>query len=101
MHVSARQEALLLPAFSCGQEQGQPGSADAISHFLAKTGRIGYLAVVFWQGPEKTGEAFLIPWPEVIGHYATDKGVTIIVSRSSIVLARSKDGYLIEILNAK
>jgi hypothetical protein len=74
---------------------------DAISDFLAKTGRIGYLAVEFRQGPEKEDEAFLVPWPVVAGHYAADKGITIEQARSGIVLARSKEGYLIESLNAK
>ena len=74
---------------------------DAISDFLAKTGRIGYLAVEFRQGPGKAGEAFLIPWPVVVDHFRANKGITIEDARSCIVLARSKDGYLLESLNAK
>ncbi|MGB9177280.1 MAG: Holliday junction resolvase [Methanoregula sp.] len=73
----------------------------AISNFLTKTGRIGYLAVEFRKGPGKAGETFLIPWPMVIGHYVADKGIAIEDARSGIVLATSKDGYLIETLNAK
>ncbi|MDD1684134.1 MAG: Holliday junction resolvase, partial [Methanoregula sp.] len=74
---------------------------DAISDFLKKTGRIGYLAVEFRQGPGKASEAFLIPWPVVVGHFVDNKGITLDDARSCIVLARSKDGYLIESLNAK
>ena len=74
---------------------------DAISDFLTKTGRTGYLAVEFRQGPQKAGGAFLIPWPVVVGHYMADNGITIDDARSCVVLARSKDGYRIESLNAK
>lgn len=74
---------------------------DAISDFLAKTGRTGYLALEFRQGPGKAGEAFLIPWPVVTRYFGTSKGITIDDARSCIVLAGSKDGYLIESLNAK
>jgi Holliday junction resolvase len=74
---------------------------DAISDFLSRTGRIGYLAVEFRQGPGKPNEAFLIPWPVVVGHYVANRGITREDARSCIVLARSKDGYLLESLNAK
>jgi hypothetical protein len=74
---------------------------DAISDFLTRTGRIGYLAVEFRKVPGTAGGAFLIPWPVVIGHYVTDKGITIEDARCGIILARSRDGYLIESLNAK
>jgi Holliday junction resolvase len=74
---------------------------DAISDFLAKTGRIGFLAVEFRQGPGKASEAFLIPWPLVVGHFRDNKGITIDDARSCIALTKSKDGYLLESLNAK
>lgn len=74
---------------------------DAISDFLRKSGRIGYLAVEFRQGPGKESEAFLIPWPVVAGQFVANKGITIEDARSCIVLARSKDGYLLESLNGK
>ena len=74
---------------------------DAISDFLTKTGRIGYLAVEFRQGPGKASEGFLIPWPVVVGHFRANKGITIEDARSCIALTRSKDGYLLESLNAK
>jgi Holliday junction resolvase len=74
---------------------------DAISDFLQKTGRIGFLAVEFRQGPGKAGEAFLISWPVVVEHFRANRGITIDDARSGIVLARSKDGYLLESMNAK
>ena len=74
---------------------------DAISHFLVKTGRIGFLAVEFRQGPGRASEAFLIPWPLVVGHFRANIGITPDDARSCIILARSKDGYLLESLNAK
>jgi hypothetical protein len=82
-------------------DQDKVRQVDAVSHFLTKTGRIGYLALEFRNGPGKAGEAFLIPWPLVTAHYAANKGITIEDARASIVLAGSKDGYLIESLNAK
>jgi hypothetical protein len=69
---------------------------DAISDFLAKTGRIGFLAVEFRQGPGKASEAYLIPWVTVIDHYQTNKGITIEDARACIALTRSKDGYVLE-----
>jgi hypothetical protein len=74
---------------------------DAISDFLTRSGRIGFLAVEFRQGPGKAGEAFLIPWPVVAGHFEANTGITLDDARSGIVLARSKNGYLLESLNAK
>jgi Holliday junction resolvase len=69
---------------------------DAISDFLARTGRIGFLAVEFRQGPGKTGEAYLIPWPEVVGHFRNNKGISIEDARAGIALSRSKDRYVLE-----
>jgi Holliday junction resolvase len=71
---------------------------DAISDFLAKTGRIGFLAVEFRQGPGKASEAFLIPWPRVVEHYKENKGITIDDARQSVVLGKTKDGYVLESL---
>ena len=69
---------------------------DAISDFLAKTGRIGFLAVEFRQGPGKTSEAFLIPWATVVSHFKENKGITIDDARAGIALSRSKGGYVLE-----
>jgi Holliday junction resolvase len=74
---------------------------DAISDFLLKTGRIGFLAVEFRQGPGRASEAFLIPWPVVVVHFRANRGITIDDARSGIALTRSKDGYLLESLSAK
>jgi len=69
---------------------------DAISDFLAKTGRIGFLAVEFRQGPGKASEAFLIPWAMVVEHFRENKGITIDDAREGIALTRSKEGYVLE-----
>ncbi|MGA2918498.1 Holliday junction resolvase [Methanoregula sp.] len=69
---------------------------DAISDFLSKTGRIGFLAVEFRQGPGKASEAYLIPWTSVIEHFRNNKGISIEDARACIVLTRSKDGYVLE-----
>jgi hypothetical protein len=74
---------------------------DTISDFLEKSGRTGFLAAEFRQGPEKAGEAFLIPWTVVVDHFRATKGITIDDARSCIVLAMTKDGYLLESLYAK
>lgn len=74
---------------------------DAISDFLAKTGRAGYLAVEFRRGPGKASEAFLIPWPVVVGHYRENRGITVDDARGCIALARTKNGYELDSLNAK
>ena len=74
---------------------------DAISDFLIKTGRIGYLAIEFRQGHGKASEGFLIPWPVVVEHFRASKGITVEDARSCIVLARCKDGYLLTSMNAK
>jgi Holliday junction resolvase len=69
---------------------------DAISDFLAKTGRVGFLAVEFRQGPGKASEAYLIPWSEVVEHFRTNKGITIEEARSCTALSRCKDGYVLD-----
>jgi len=70
---------------------------DAISDFNKKTGRRGFLAVEFRQGPGKASEAFLIPWAVVVGHFSENRGITIEDARAAgIALARSKDGYVLE-----
>jgi len=70
---------------------------DAISDFLIKTGRAGYLAVEFRQGPGKANEAYFIPWATIVVHYKENKGITVEDARASgTALSRSKDGYLLE-----
>ncbi|MGB7787478.1 Holliday junction resolvase [Methanoregula sp.] len=69
---------------------------DVISDFLARTGRIGFLAVEFRQGPGKASEAYLIPWASVVEHFRNKKGISIDDARTFIPLARSKNGYVLE-----
>ena len=70
---------------------------DAISDFLIKTGRVGYLAVEFRQEPGKVREAYLILWAVVVGHYKENKGITLEDARTSgTALSKSKDGYVLE-----
>jgi len=72
---------------------------DAISDFLARTGRVGYLAVEFRSGPGKSNEAFLIPWTTVVSHYKENQGITIGDARTGVPLFRSKDGYVLKSLS--
>lgn len=81
--------------------KNQVHQVDEISDFLAKTGRVGFLAVEYRQDPGKASEAFLIPWPVVVGHYQKNRGIAIDDARTCIVLGTTKDGYLLESLNAK
>ena len=70
---------------------------DAISDFLIKTCRAGYLAVEFRQGPGKANEAYLIPWATIVCHYKENKGITVEDARTSgTALSCSKDGYVLE-----
>jgi Holliday junction resolvase len=69
---------------------------DAISDFLAKTGRIGFLAVEFRQGPGKANEAYMLPWAVVVAHYRENRGITIDDARACVALGRCKDGYVLE-----
>jgi Holliday junction resolvase len=74
---------------------------DAISDFLSKTGRTGYLAVEFRPGAGKPNEAFLIPWNVVVKHFGDNRGISIDDARQGIPLLRSRGGYHLETLNAK
>jgi Holliday junction resolvase len=84
--------------FHPGRNKVHP--VDAISDFLTTTGRRGYLAVEFRQGP-KAGEAFLIPWAVVADHFRDNRGISVEDARTQITLSRCKDGYLLDSLNAK
>jgi hypothetical protein len=74
---------------------------DKIADFLKMSGRRGFLALEFRQGPGTENEAFLIPWPVVAAHFREHSGIAREDARSGIVLVRSKDGYLLNSLNAK
>ena len=80
--------------FHTGKDHVHP--VDAISGFLDETGRTGYLAIEFRQGPVKAGEAFLIPWITVVGHFHSGTGITVDDARACIALTRSKEGYVLE-----
>jgi hypothetical protein len=69
---------------------------DAITDFLAKTGRRGFLAIEFRSGPGKASEAFLIPWAVVVNHFRENKGISIDDARTCIALTKSKDGYVLD-----
>jgi Holliday junction resolvase len=74
---------------------------DAISDFLQKTGRAGYLAVEFRSGAGKPNEAYLIPWAVVVDHFRDNRGISIDDARAGIALSRSRGGYHLERLDAK
>jgi Holliday junction resolvase len=69
---------------------------EAISDFLVKTGRIGFLAIEFRQDPGTASMAFLIPWATVVEHFRANKGITIDDAQAGIALLHSKDGYVLE-----
>ena len=69
---------------------------EAISDFLAKTGRTGYKAIEFRQEPGKESEAFLIPYATVVEHYQNNLGITIEDARNYTELGQSKDGYILK-----
>ena len=68
---------------------------DAISGFLARTGRRGYLAVEFRFGPGKAREAFLIPWGALVKFYRSSPGIGIDEFRGFITLSRTPDGWVL------
>ena len=87
------------PSIKESMEAFRKESIDAlvvVPLFLAKTGRIGFLAVEFRQGPGKPSEAFLIPWAIVVAHFQENKGITIEDARAGIALAKCKNGYVLE-----
>ena len=69
---------------------------DAITGFLKKTGRTGFLAIEFRFGPGKANEAYLIPWATVIEHFKLNRGISLDDARQCITLSRSREGYLLE-----
>jgi Holliday junction resolvase len=68
---------------------------DAISGFLSRTGRRGYLAIEFRFGSGKAREAYLIPWASLVGFYRSAPGIGIDDFRGFITLSRTPDGYLL------
>jgi hypothetical protein len=69
---------------------------DAISDFLAKTGRNGFLAIEFRHGPDIASEAFLIPWATVVKHFIKNQGITVDDARNHIEIGHGKNGYILD-----
>jgi Holliday junction resolvase len=69
---------------------------DAISDFLEKTGRKGYLAVEFRSGPGKAKEAYLLSWSDVRKLYGQSPGISIEEFRSGISLSRDGECYILD-----
>jgi Holliday junction resolvase len=74
---------------------------DAITDFLKKTGRAGFLAIEFRFGAGKANEAYLIPWATVAEQYRLNRGISLDDARHYTALTRSREGYLLEQLYAK
>lgn len=71
---------------------------DAISSFIEKTGRKGFLAVEFRAGPGKPKEAYLLPWDIVIEIRGENAGISRDNFSRGIRLDRSSDGYHLDTL---
>ena len=80
--------------FHTGKQTIHP--VDAISEFLAKTGRVGYLAIEFRQETGKASEAFLVPWMTVVEHFRKNQGISLDNARNFIEFGHSRDGYILE-----
>jgi Holliday junction resolvase len=72
---------------------------DAISGFLSRTGRRGFLATEFRFGSGRAREAYLIPWNSLVRFYETVPGIGIEDFRSFITLSRTSEGYLLRDLD--
>ncbi|ADN35766.1 conserved hypothetical protein [Methanolacinia petrolearia DSM 11571] len=66
---------------------------DAISEFIHKTGRQGFLAVEFRAGAGKPKEAYLLPWDLVIEFRKKNAGISKEDFSAGIRLERSGGGY--------
>ncbi|NYT06563.1 MAG: Holliday junction resolvase [Methanomicrobiales archaeon] len=75
---------------------------DAISDFLTKTGRRGYLAVEFRSGPGRALEAFLYPWDEVALAFGSRPGISLDEFRErGVALSRCSERYTLDQLYPK
>lgn len=68
---------------------------DAISSFIKKTGRQGFLAVEFRAGAGKPKEAYLLPWDLVIEFREKNAGISKEDFSGGIKLGRSGRGYFL------
>ena len=66
---------------------------DAITDFIKRTGRRGFLAVEFRFGAGRAKEAYLMPWSRVLGYYGNVPGISIDDSRLCCALNRSGEEY--------
>lgn len=65
---------------------------DAITDFLKKTGRAGFLAIEFRFGAGKANEAYLIPWAAVIDHFRLNRGISLEMPGATLLFpVRGKD----------
>ena len=69
---------------------------DAITDFLAKRGKTGYLAIEFHQPPGKENRAFLILWEIVIRHFRKNQGISVKDAMKYRELGQSGQGYILE-----
>ena len=68
---------------------------DAISYFIQKTGRKGFLAVEFRAGAGRPKEAYLLPWDIVIEIRGINAGISKEDFSRGIKLERTADGYVL------
>lgn len=68
---------------------------DAITEFLRRTGRRGYLAVEFRGGSGRKNEAFLMPWETLLTHWGYDAGIAREEFFNGIPLERQGDAYIL------
>lgn len=68
---------------------------DAITEFLRRTGRRGFLAVEFRGGPGQKNEAYLMPWATLLSCRAAGQGIGRDEFAACIPLERCTDGYIL------
>jgi Holliday junction resolvase len=74
----------------CGVHQ-----VDAITEFLRRTGRRGYLAVEFRGGSGRKNEAYLMPWETLLTYWGSEAGISVEDFAACIPLERQSDAYVI------
>lgn len=74
---------------------------DAITEFLEKTGRRGFLAVEFRSGPGRPKEAYFLSWDKVRQNYGRQPGISIEEFRDGVLLSRCSDRYVLDRLYPK
>ncbi len=74
-------------------DRHQVHQVEAISTFLSRTGRQGYLAIEFRFGSGKSREAYLVPWEKVRELYTTTQGISLEEFRGGLAFGRDGEGY--------